>query len=608
MEIEDQKIQQMTQIEHVLHRPGMYIGSIVEEQVEEFSLNKEEDKFEINPRVYVKGLVKIFNELIDNSIDEYVRTGGKAATSISVQMTNSTFRCTDNGRGIPNEKMVTLKGETKYQAEVAFTEMLSGANYDNQNEATIGTNGLGSKASSIFSTESIIKNQDGNKCVTIKTRNHLREIEVQESKSSKKGIDVTITPDLEYFGITSLEDHLGIIRERLLHLSISYPGINFRFNNKSMKLSKKKYFGMFGAPEILQLSPDVTVAIGPSASDGFEHFSLVNGIITSKGGSHIRVITDSIVRPIREKLVKRFKTIKPADIRNKIRLIVVMDNFMNTKHESQTKEDIANSDTEIRTYLGDCDFNKLSQKVQRNEDIMLGITEYFTLKEQAKENAELKKLKKTKKIKSEKYLPATKKKKVLFLAEGDSAVGGLMPALGRDEYGFYACRGVPLNAYEVTRAKFMDNKELSEIYQIVENEGYEYIAVASDADADGVHIKGLFMGFFFKYLPEIIENKRFGELQTPVQCVIKNKKLQRWIYNPKEGLDLKPGESGKWMKGLGSWKEKDLQLVVKTDGIENMLKIFDLDDKEILDDWLSDEKVQKRKDYLQENYFDITAV
>lgn len=65
--------------------------------------------------------------------------------------------------------------------------------------------------------------------------------------------------------------------------------------------------------------------------------------------------------------------------------------------------------------------------------------------------------------------------KTFLLADGvvshNSAVGGLIPALGREEYGFYAMRGVPLNAYDSSQQKFTGNKELSEIYSIIQNEG-----------------------------------------------------------------------------------------------------------------------------------------
>lgn len=75
-----------------------------------------------------------------------------------------------------------------------------------------------------------------------------------------------------------------------------------------------------------------------------------------------------------------------------------------------------------------------------------------------------------------------------------------------------------------------------------------------------------------------------------------------------DSLNLKSGESGKYYKGLGSFKEKDLTHIIKTDGIIKMLRMFTLDNKEILDDWLSGSKADKRKEYLQDNYFDITSV
>ncbi len=609
--IKNQTITQMSQIEHVLKRPSMYVGSIVQETQEEFTLSNEDNKFKITERDYIPALIKTFNEWIDNSIDEYVRTKGKFANKISVKITDKTFECSDNGRGIPNDKMDTLSGDSKYQAEVAFTEMLSGANYDNDDEATIGTNGLGAKAGSIFAKKSIIVNDDGKKSIKITTKNNLSDVKVTEAPSKSTGVHIKVYPDLEYFGISEIDSvHMDVIKERLLHLSISYPGITFKFNSKVLRINPKNYFDMFNCTEFVNFG-DVQIGVGPSDADQFEHFSLVNGLVVKSGGTHMDHISRMIVEPIRTKLSKKFKSIKPADVKSKMRMVIIFRNFQNARYTSQTKEQITNSRAEIVSYLGkdaNKEIEKLVKKIQRNDDIMLPITELFALREQAKANANLKKLNKTKRIKSEKYLPATKNKKVLLLCEGDSAVGGTMPALGREDFGYYALKGVPLNAYDSPVSSFTGNKELSEVFSIVQSEGYEYIATASDSDADGAHIKGLLLGFFKKYLPEYIEQGRFAELLTPVQVAMKNKKPVRWIYSIGDGLNLKPGEEGKYMKGLGSWKVKDLQHVVKTDGIENMIKIFKLDDEVILDDWLSADKTDKRKEYISDNYFDITAV
>lgn len=610
--IKAQQIKQMDQIEHCLKKPSMYIGSVANEEQEEFMLNDEHTLFELKTRSYIPGLIKIFNEIIDNSIDEYVRTGGKRANKITVKMDNKTFECSDNGRGIPNTKMTTLKGESKYQAEVAFTEMLSGANYENDDEATIGTNGLGSKAASIFSKKSVIKNDDGNELVTITTKNNLSDVEVQSEASKSPGVFTKIYPDLDYFGLglVGLDEVIhNVIKERLLHLSISYPGITFKFNAKTLRLKTKDYFGMFDAKEFIDLNDNVSIAVTHSPSDQFEHFSLVNGLVTKSGGTHINLLSNEIINPLRTKLVKKFKTIKPGDIKQKLRVIVIFRDFKNTRYTSQTKEQVTNSVQEVKEYLGDYnkDLDKFTQKILKNDDIMLPITELFLLKEQAKQNADLKKLSKTtKRIKSEKYLPSTGVKKYLMLVEGESALGGLMPVLGRKEIGYFSLKGKPLNAYSSDQKKFTQNKELSELFQVIQNEGYQYIITATDQDLDGLHIRGLLLGFFQRYLPEM--KTRVGIINTPVIGVKKGKALQRWYYNLNDEPVIKSGETSKYYKGLGSWKESDLKYVVQQDGLAKMIELFEFDDDEVIDDWLGDGKSDKRKEYIQENEFSIAKL
>jgi DNA gyrase/topoisomerase IV subunit B len=80
------------------------------------------------------------------------------------------------------------------------------------------------------------------------------------------------------------------------------------------------------------------------------------------------------------------------------------------------------------------------------------------------------------------------------------------------------------------------------------------------------------------------------------------------VYNLDDKLELKNSETSKYYKGLGSFKSNDLKHIIKTDGIDTMIKLFDIDDYEVLDDWLSSEKSNKRKEYLQNNSFDITGV
>lgn len=51
----------------------------------------------------------------------------------------------------------------------------------------------------------------------------------------------------------------------------------------------------------------------------------------------------------------------------------------------------------------------------------------------------------------------------------NSALGGLMPVLGRENVAYYTLKGKPLNAYSQSQKKFTDNKELSGLYQVITN-------------------------------------------------------------------------------------------------------------------------------------------
>ena len=210
-----------------------------------------------------------------------------------------------------------------------------------------------------------------------------------------------------------------------------------------------------------------------------------------------------------------------------------------------------------------------------------------------------------KKIKSDKYLPSIGIKKYLLLVEGESALGGLSPVLGRKECGYYTLRGKPLNAYSAPQKKFTENKELSELYKIIQNEEYQYVIYATDQDLDGYHIRGLLTGFFVRYLPEL--KGKIGMLQTPVIGVTKKDKLTHWYYNLNDDVKLNSGETSNYYKGLGSWDTDDLKEVVQADGLQKMINILEFDDDKVIDEWLGDDS-EPRKKYILSNDFSIAKL
>lgn len=372
-------------------------------------------------------------------------------------------------------------------------------------------------------------------------------------------------------------------------------------------LPPKKYIEMFSEHFEMVQKDNFFFAITPNEFDDFRQFSYVNGLNIISGGTHIDYISSEIVNRLRDTLVKKYKTIKPGDIKNKLMVVCVMRDFKDLKFDSQTKEKVTNSITEIKSYFGDIDFDTVCKKILKTPEIIDPITEVYKIKEELKKRQEMKGLEKVvKKIRSEKYTPAIKHKKYLVLVEGASAFGGLSPVLGRSEFGYYELKGKPLNAWEVTQSKFAENEELADLYRIIKQEGYEYILYGTDADLDGSHIRGLLNGFIYKYLPEY--KSKLGIFQTPVIAAKKNNKLVSWTYDMTEDFKIPSGCTGKYYKGLGSWLEVDLKEVIAKDGIQNMIEMIEVGDDDIIDLWLNKSRSDDRKIEIMKCDFSIVKL
>lgn len=597
-------IRKLTEREHIITRPSMYIGSVDTNTISDYML--QDNKMTYAEISYVPGLIKIINEIIDNSVDVAIKTNFQFSNEISVKIESDKVEVRDNGTGIPVEK----NADGHYLPELCWNHARAGSNFDNDDSRTqIGMNGVGSYATACFSKKFVGQTDDGKNSYTITIKDNASTFKEVVGPTKERGTTVVFYPDLAKFGLTEIDAvHMNIIRQRLINLSMSFPDITFKFNGRKINVSSfKKYIAMFGDSFEMFESEDYRFAILPNGDDDFRHFTYVNGLKIPDGGTHVDVIINNVVNRMKDKLIKKYKTIKPGDIRNKLMLISFMKNVKNTKFNSQSKEKITNSQSEINAYLGDVPYDYIVSKIFKNSAIIEPIVEVYKIKEELKRRQELKGLEKPqKRIKCDKYLPSIGENKYLFLTEGQSALGGLSPVFGRKQCGYFTLRGKPLNAYSAPTAKFTANKELSELYRVLKNEDYENIVFATDADLDGNHIRGLLIGFFERYMPEL--KGKIAMLQTPVIVVKKNGKPIRWSYSISESIEPTSSEHAHWMKGLGSWKTSDLQQVVDTDGMDKMIDIIEFDDSTIIDNWLSDSTVDRRKEYILDNDFNIAKI
>ena len=614
----------LTDVEHVLLRPNMYIGGINLAEKEQWIYDRSSGRFKFGTVKYVPALVKCASELIDNSIDVAIDTNFEKATKIQVNVDDKSIEVIDNGIGIPCEPPKNSPGEKRTCAEIAWTTLKSGTSFG-ENRNKIGTNGVGSSCVNVFSKLFIGESDDGRHSQTITCRNNLSEIKAGRicKSSGKPGVRVYCEPDLERFGLDKIDDvHRDLIYQRLVNLAISYPKIKFVFNKEKIEAGGKKIPAMFSDDCVMQSGPNFTVCVFPNEYDEFKFYSYVNGIDMIKGGTHIDYISYELTSRIRDKLIKKYKSIRPGDVKNKLSLVVFFTGFANPEFDSQTKESLSNSQGDITRHLdGKLDFDAFAKAVLKNEAIIGPVIETFKIKEELKARKELKAVKKVK-VRSDKYMGPIGSRLYLALCEGASAMSGISSCLGRNGIGYYAMRGVPLNAYDSTMQKIVANQELKDILNILgldiakadghKTIGFERVLITTDADADGNHITAMLIGWFCKFAPNLFDEGRVCKLVTPLIVVKDQKdKMIQWFFNVP---DFKAWEAKNashkykvvYLKGLGSWAKEDLIELIDRNGLQNFIEEFRLDEdgKVYVEDWLGPD-AEKRKKYLREYTFDI---
>ena len=501
-------------ISQITKRPEMWIGSMSPKSQKMFVIGTE--SVEYREVKYIPAFLKIISEVLDNSIDAIIRyRSGKG--KIKVVMEDESITIEDNGPGIPvikkdikDIKDAKMSSEEKkrisetYLPEIAWTRLFSGSNFNNSDDkTTIGSHGLGSKCTSIFSKKFVGVSNDGKKICKVVTKNNLESVDSTVSDSTgESGVKVKFTPDFARFGLEKVEDvYKELVRQRLICLGITFPGIKFSFNGKMVNVNDKTFLNLFSKNITFQVFDRGFIGIYPNEQDDFNFFTYVDGLALNRGGSHIDYIVEKVVTPVREKLVKKYKTIKPADIKNRLSMVVFLRDFPNLKFDSQTKETLTNLPSEITKYFGDSvDFENLSKKVLKNEFIMDPIVETFKLKEEVKERVALKQAGKSKvKVDATKYIsPTGNSKKYFLITEGASACGGLAQALGRNGIAYYAGRGVPLNVWDCSVSAMLKNKEFVDITSILgldpsrsDNKilNFDKVVFANDADCLEEHTK-----------------------------------------------------------------------------------------------------------------------
>ncbi|GMF09171.1 unnamed protein product [Phytophthora lilii] len=514
--------QKKTPLQHVLLRPGMYVGSVEATKdtmwmVPSESAAKEDGELRMKQQAveYVPALYKIFDEIIVNAVDNKVRDPNMRHLDVVIEPGNKAngyrpwISVYNDGKGIP---VKFHKTEKVYVPELVLGHLLTGSNFnDTSARLTGGRHGYGAKLTNIFSKEFVVETGDTSVGLRYKQvwHNNMRtrgEPEITEftGKEAKDFTKVSFSPDLEKFEMEKLTTSMArVLKKRVFDVAGCLSDVEVTLNGKKVPISGfESYIQAFchttttapstsktakpskEADEEGSTSADYIYSrvnkrweIGVLPSDvGFVQVSFVNGMSALRGGSHVGYVSDQICRRVAEHVNKKYPELSVNTAQVKPHMAIFINcQIENPTFDSQMKEYMSSRPP---TYGSTC---LLSERLLKLVISDSGIVERVVQSARARQRAALlKKVSSTRSKSTSVNVPKLEDANLaggprssecsLILTEGDSAkalaVAGLA-VVGRDQYGVFPLRGKLLNVRDATVAQLGKNAEFAHLCTIL---------------------------------------------------------------------------------------------------------------------------------------------
>jgi DNA topoisomerase II len=578
----DKKFKKLDDIDHVILRPGMYIGSIKPHKAIKWII--EEDKMIQKELTYNPGLLKIFDEIVTNSVDESKRKDSKLnIVKIDIDRSTNYINIWDNG-GIPVVKHTEHK---EWIPEMIFSNLKAGSNFNDEEQRTgAGTNGVGSTLTNIYSKEFTITTCDGSNHFTQTFSNNMRKRTTAKIKKSTKGFtEIKYLVDFEKFALTGIDDdHFKMIEKRVYDIAACNTNLKVYFNGKLINIKTfEDYIKYYTKDYFYEAKKDKTwsLAIGLS-ENGFQQVSFANSTDTYDGGTHVDYIMNQIIAQLRDFFMKKHKVdIRPGELKNHM-FLFLDSTIINPSFSSQTKEKLI---TEVKDFGSTFEVpNKLIQSIIKSE-IVNSILDWIQQKKSAEESKLQRDLnKKLDKIKVEKLIDAKGKDRWKYsvgLFEGDSAISAFRKYRDPQTMGAFALKGKFVNVSEMTNQKLVQNAEVVNLMAAIglklgqsidlKNLRYGRVLFYVDADVDGNSIAALLLNFFYKYWPDMFDRRMVYKVETPIVVAVPKAKTKKKIlfYTQKEynnwsdKNELKNFEI-KYKKGLAALVDDEYQDIINS--------------------------------------------
>ena len=517
-------------LEPVRRRPGMYIGGTDE-----------------------KALHHLFAEVIDNSMDEAL---AGHADWIEVEMAADGFvTVTDNGRGIPVDPHPKFKN--KSALEVIMCTLHAGGKFDSEvYETSGGLHGVGVSVANALSERMEVEVARGQKLYRMAFERGKPKTKLQEAGKApnRRGTKVRFRPDPEIFGAKAhfkpervfkmtrskaylfggVEIRWSCDRELLRGVEDVPEQATFHFaDGLKDYLSETLTNATLVHPDIFTGSAGKTGTHGAAQwavawtadADGFLN-SYCNTIPTPDGGTHESGLRAALTRGLKDHAErvgqgKRAASITSDDVMTGAGAMLSVF-IREPEFQGQTKDRLATAEAQriVEQAIKDPFDHWLAGNPTQANKLFEFVVERADERIRRRQEKDIARKSAVRKLRLPGKLAdctnSAAQGSELFVVEGDSAGGSAKQARDRASQAILPLRGKILNVASAGKDKLQQNQQLADLAQALgcgtgvhyrdEDLRYGRIIIMTDADVDGAHIASLLITFFYRQMPQLIDN------------------------------------------------------------------------------------------------------
>ena len=640
-------IQVLEGMEAVRKRPGMYIGSTDQ-----------------------RGLHHLIYEIVDNAVDEFMakKPNGKPnCTKIEIHIgADGKVTVVDDGRGIPPDKHKVTGLST---IETVMTTLHAGGKFDSKAYAVSGgLHGVGASVVNALSTELIVEVKRDAKLYkqTFSKGKRLTELEVSNGfDKDEHGTIISFVPDKDIFGSAGFE--FEILAQRFKEMAYLNEGLHIVFTSDLhadlIDGAKKVDYQFEGGisqfvedltggrarlhQEPIKVTKEIDGTIVEAALQYNESFtenvlSFANCINTVDGGTHLTGLRSALTR-IMNDYGRKHKVIKDneanlagEDTREGLAAVISVK-LQDPQFEGQTKGKLGNP--EIRAQVESALSEEVSIWLGENPKEARRIIEKSITSQRAREAArKARDLIIRKNAMDGGALPGkladcsdrNPENCELYIVEGDSAGGTAKMGRDRNTQAILPLKGKILNVEKAREDKMLAHEEIRHIIIAVgagldnggeENGGqgfdisklrYHRVIIMTDADVDGSHIRTLLLTFFFRYMPQLIENGHLYIAQPPLYKIGTGKSaVFAYSEGEREGIMLqlkaKRNLNLQRYKGVGEMNAEQLWETTMNPDARTLLQVSVEDAMEAgrVFDLLMGDSVAPRREFIETNALNV---